>query len=135
MQLSVSKFSSLADAVAAKKAEIDEAAGATRSKYITAVPGQAETYLRKSDDAKAYIAAGSPSDSTSYPWVKADAEAYGITPGEAAEAIMAQEAAWRLLGTGIEIIRLGCKKQLDQATTTAQVNRIATEAIQKLEAV
>lgn len=135
MRLDVSSHASLRDAVDAQKVEIDKAAGSARARHITSVQGQAETYMRKSDNAKAYLAAGSPADLTNYPWVAADAEAYGLTAEQAATSIVEQEKAWQSFGAGIEKIRLGYKVQLDQAVTTAQVNRIARTAIQLLDAI
>jgi hypothetical protein len=133
VRLSVSKYRNLDEAVEAMKAEIDKAAGIARNKYITFGPGQAETYLSKSENAKAYIASGCPENLTDYPWVEADAEAYELTPAEAAAHIISSKNAWSTLGVAIEKVRLGYKHRITKATTSAQVISLANEAIEKLE--
>lgn len=135
MQLNIKKLGDLLATASAQKDAIDNAAGSARARYITTVAGQAETYLRKSEDARRYIAAGETGDTSDYPWVEADAEAFGLTPTQAAVAILEQESIWQSIGTNIERTRLGYKRKIDQATTTAQINQIAREAIQLLEAI
>lgn len=115
------------------KNRIDIKAGNVRAKYITSVPGQAETYTAKYEDAKAYVAANYPVDTTNYPWVKADSEAYGITPRQAADNIITLRNAWTNIGTTVEKIRLAGKTAVEQATTTQAINTAAEQAISQLE--
>jgi hypothetical protein len=115
------------------KNRIDIKAGDTRAKYITSVPGQAETYTAKYEDAKQFAAAGYPLDTTNYPWVKADSEAYGITPKQAADNIIMLRNAWTNIGTTVEKIRLAGKTQVELATTVEQINAAADAAVSQLE--
>lgn len=117
------------------KAEIDAAAGAARSRYITIAPGQAETYLAKAVEARAYLDAGSPEDLSAWPWVRADAAAFGVSGATAATAILANQQAWVGLGTMIEEIRLTAKRAVDAAQTPRERFRIAREAVAQLEGI
>lgn len=117
------------------KAEIDAAAGAARSRHITIAHGQTETYLAKAAEARAYIDAGSPEDLSAWPWVRADAAAFGISGATAANAILANQQAWVGLGTAIEEIRLTAKRAVDAAQTPRECLRIAREAAVQLEGI
>lgn len=125
----------LATAKKSANNEIDIKAGQARSKYITSVPGQSETYTAKYEDAKAFVAAGYPLNTTDYPWVKADSEAYGITPEQSANNIIALRNAWTNIGATVEKIRLGGKTQVNAATTVAEINTIVSQTVATLELV
>jgi len=109
------------------KRRIDLAAGKARAQHITAVDGQAETYLSKYEDALAFEA-GSAGP---HPWVKADAQALSVTAAEAAAAIIAARNAWLAVGVEIERERMSAKKAADDATTTREA-LAAAELIESL---
>lgn len=120
---------------------IDAQAGITRSKYITTVPGQSETYMSKASDAAAYKAAGYPFASlASYPWVQAEAVAInGATPTAAqvkaaADSILAAQAAWLALGTSIEQARRAGSVAVAAASTVAAVQAAQAAAVATLQA-
>lgn len=120
---------------------IDAQAGATRSKYITIVPGQPETYLSKAADAAAYKAAGYPfANLASYPWIQAEAVAInGASPTAAqvkaaADSILAAQAAWVSLGSVIEQQRRAGSEVVKAATTPAAANAAQAAAIAALKA-
>lgn len=117
------------------KAEIDAAAGAARSRHITIAPGQAETYLAKAAEARAYLDAGAPADLDAWPWVRADAAAFGVSGATAATAILANQQAWIGLGAEIEAIRLTAKRAVDAAQTAIERFRIARDAALQLEGI
>jgi hypothetical protein len=120
---------------------IDAQAGSTRSKYITTVAGQSETYMNKATDATAYKAAGYPFASlASYPWTKAEAKAVnGASPTAAqtqaaADGILATLAAWITLGVSIEQARRAGSVAVAAATTVAAVQAALAAAVAALAA-
>jgi hypothetical protein len=133
MKLHVAMPGGLDAARTKAKAEIDAAAGVARSRYITTVPGQAETYLAKAAEARAYINAGEPSDLATWSWIAAEVRATGNSPGGAAGSILANEANWTALGTAIEEIRLTAKRAVDAAQIPRECFRIAHDATGQLE--
>lgn len=84
-------------------AAIDAAAGAARARYITIAPGQEATYLIKADQATAFKAAAYTG--TVPGLVQAEIDATGATAQQAADDILAQEAAWAVLAALIESAR------------------------------
>lgn len=131
----------LANAQNGAYSAIDAQAGATRAKYITTVPGQAETYLSKAADAAAYKAAGYPfANISTYPWVQAEAVAInGATPTAAqvkaaADGILAAQAAWITLGAQIEQARRAGSVAVAAAKTVAAVTAAQAAAITALAA-
>jgi len=106
--------------------KIDVAAGQTRLKYLTSIPGQDATYLAKEADCRAYKAAAYPEDTTGYQWVVAEAEATGLTPTEATDAIILQANQWRVVGSMIEKVRRGGKievsKKIKKSTIEASLS-------------
>lgn len=119
------------------KSAIDVAAGATRSKYLTITPGQEATYLAKEMECSAYRAAGYPELTTDYQWVQAEADATGLTPTEAADAILAQAAQWRTIGSLIEKTRRQGKLALDLLVdpTITSIQASAETTITALQAI
>lgn len=127
----------LSDSKILANTEIDIQAGLTRLKYITDVPGQAETYLQKAQDATNYKVANYPSDNiTNYPYVAGYAIAlYGATPTPlqyqtAADIILEMQAAWIAKGAQIEQARSTGKVLVEMASTIDAINtaRITTIA-------
>ena len=132
---------SLLDARDAANAAIDAQAGATRSKYITTVAGQSETYMSKSADASAYKAAAYPfANLTSYPWVQAEAVAINGAPPTsdqvkaAADGILAAQAAWVAMGAQIEQERRAGSVAVAAASTVAAVQAAQAAAVSTLGA-
>ncbi|EKE78423.1 hypothetical protein [Oceanibaculum indicum] len=111
---------------------IDIVAGAARASVLTMVPGQEMTYLRKEDQARAYLADGDPDDND-YPLLQASvgADAYPAghpnagqlvaTVAEAAAVVMMVSDAWTNLGALIERVRLRGKRLATLAETPAEV--------------
>ena len=113
---------------------IDQAAGRARARYITVAPGQEAVYIVKERQAREYAAAGYPADAVP-PLVQADADALGITPQEAADAIIAKADTWIALAAQIERIRRGGKAAVDQAADAAAVTAARDQAVADLDAV
>lgn len=131
----------LAQSQAVANAAIDVQAGQTRLKYITDVPGQADTYTQKAADAAAYKAAAYPvANIANYPWTQAEGIAInGATPTAAqfqaaADGILAQQAAWVAKGAAIEQARRAGKIAVGAALTVAAVQTAQAAAIAALQA-
>jgi hypothetical protein len=109
------------------KAHVDELAGIERQKYITVSPGQEATYAAKLADAKAYLADAEahlvdnrPWDASQYVWIKAEADALGLTPLDVASKIIAISNQWALVGAHIEAARQLAKQSISAATTVTE---------------
>ena len=75
-------------------ARIDAEAEAVRAQYITPGSGQAMVYGAKQAEARAYQAAGKPSDLTDYPLLGAEVGITTPTASEIAALWLAMEAQW-----------------------------------------
>jgi hypothetical protein len=95
-------------------ARIDAEAGAFRTRFITAVPGQELTYQRKEAEAWAWVTVEAP-DLADYPFLAAEAAATGSAPGDAAAAIIAAAEMWAAIGSAIEGARIGAKRAVTAA--------------------
>lgn len=104
-------------------AQIDLAAGAFRARFITDVPGQAQTYEAKAAEAAAWLTASDP-DPADYPFLSAEAAASGLTVLAVAQTIAATTTEWRHLAAAIEGARMGAKRAVT-AATTAETKRAA----------
>jgi hypothetical protein len=112
---------SLNDAKAAAISEVDALAGKKRMQYITTSPGQDVTYLAKLEDARAYVAAGYPQDSTPFVWIHAEATATGSTAQQTADFIIVTAGLWSAVGAQIEGARQGAKQAINAGQDVADV--------------
>lgn len=97
-------------------AEVDQAAGTARLRYITSVPGQAETYQRKEQQAREWKAAGFTG--TPPVFVAAEAQALGQDPVDVANYIIDTADQWgNFNGPQIEATRRKWKVAIDLAGT------------------
>ena len=101
---------------AALHRKIDQEAGAFRLNFITDVPGQQATYLRKEREALEWSVASVPG---SAPYLEAEAAARGITVAEQAAMILGISSQWGALDVAIEATRIGAKEAVTAATTVA----------------
>jgi len=132
-RLDVTTATDLNDAIARAKDAVDRSAGDARGRYITVVPGQAETYTAKALEAERFLADPAP-DMAKYPMISAEMQAMGYPDGtSAANAILTVRAQWMALGAQIEQIRLKAKRDIEAATTIQQVAQIRHAAVQQLE--
>lgn len=129
----------LARTVAAAHAQIDTAAGKTRARYITVVPGQEATYILKEQQSREYIAAlesdNPPADASAWPLVLAEATATGAGPETAALAVIAQADAWMPLNAQIEQLRIGAKRAVESMSEIAEIRAASTAACAALKAI
>jgi hypothetical protein len=125
----------LADYKSQAQNAIDQAAGLARARYITVAPGQEATYQAKAAEADAYVAAGSPADTTPYPILAAEAQARGISVSDMAELVRTTRDQWTQLAATIEGMRIGGKLAVDAAADHASVDAAKESAVAQLEAV
>ena len=104
------------------RAEVDNAAGAARMRYITDVPGQAATYIMKRDQAEWYSNARLTDLSPSVPiFVQAEADALEADPLYVAQMILKSAQIWERIGGAIEGVRRKGKLAIGKATTPEEV--------------
>ena len=114
--LAVSEFPIKLDMVRAfYHARIDVAAGAERSKYITDVPGQAQTYQRKEDEARRWSEGDEAAHPELYPFMIAEADMRGVPIEQVRDEILAQVNALAPLAAMIEAKRICAKRAVDAA--------------------
>lgn len=96
------------------KAAIDAAAETERLRYMTGGAGQAMTYARKVEQAKAAIDDADPQPGD-YPLLDASVGIDGTDVVSVAAGIVAMDAAWEQVGAAIETVRLSSKRAVDLA--------------------
>lgn len=109
------------------KRRLNDAAGATRLKYITDAPGQDLTYDRKRREALQAIDDPTPT-AQKYPVLAASIGIEVPTTGNAktdfdavCALVISRETAWAAAASQIEAVRLAGIKQIDAAATVAEV--------------
>ncbi|WP_414901206.1 hypothetical protein [Rhizobium cremeum] len=110
---------------------VDVAAERERMRYITGGAGQAMTYQRKADEARACLAAADPQPAD-YPMLSAEVGITAATLTGVAEVVSAAYEAWLSIGARIESTRLGAKAAIDAAKTPEDA-RTAAEVIFRVE--
>lgn len=106
-------------------AKIDREAGAFRSRFITAIPGQETTYRLKEDEALAWQ--DGVSDPADFPYLREEAAAKGVTISAVAALVLAIAAQWRVLNPKIEAARTAAKDAVLAAGTV--VDKTAAAAV------
>lgn len=112
---------------------VDGSAGQARLRYISSSPGQAETYLRKETQARAWKAGGYVGPAPSF--IAAEATVLGEDPIDVAEDVIAQADVWENgKGPEIEATRIGGKAQIRDATDEAGIETALAATIAALDA-
>jgi hypothetical protein len=119
-------FISLAEARADLKRAIDAAAEAERLKYITPGAGQAMTYTRKVEEAKAVQAASDPRP-VDFPLLAASIGIDGEDLQAVAATVLGMDAAWALIGAAIEGARLTAKRAVDDAESVEDARAVVPQ--------
>lgn len=113
--------------------KIDDMAGYARLRYITSVPGQAETYAKKEQQANEWAAASFAGDPPSF--IAAEASALNIPPIDIANQIILLANQWsNIKGPQIEATRRKWKVAAEQATTPQELESILAQAESELNA-
>jgi hypothetical protein len=105
------------------KAQIDAEAERQRLRWITPGAGQAMTYARKVEQAKAVLAAVDPQPAD-YPMLAASIGIDGADIVGVANTVVAMDAAWEQIGAAIEAARLTAKQEIDGAGSVAAVEAV-----------
>lgn len=122
------------------KTLIDENAGKTRVKYVTNIPGQSATYLRKEKHAQSFRDDGYPEASINLPkyrYIKGEVDANGgaITGQQAADTILATADQWDALNQLIESERLKGKIAVKNSVSYDQIITARDSAIAVLQSI
>lgn len=104
---------------------IDQEAGAFRSRFITDVPGQAQTYVRKEIEARSWVEGDEASNPDAYPFMIAEAAIRSVPIEQVRDEIMAQVNALAPIAALIEAKRIYAKRAVDDA---ADIPAIASAA-------
>lgn len=116
----------------AAQAQVDDAAGRARLRYITDVPGQQATYTRKEQQARQWVDSGYAGDAPSF--IAAEAEALGETPQHIAQQVITLADFWAYSkGPEIEAARIKWKAAVRSATTLEAVQAALDAALAELE--
>ena len=105
---------------------IDQEAGAFRSRFITDVPGQAQTYVRKEIEARSWVEGDEVSNPDAYPFMIAEAAIRSVPIEQVRDEIMAQVNALAPIAAMIEAKRIYAKRAVDDA---ADIPAIASAAV------
>lgn len=114
------RLASLKDRV---KAQIDAEAERQRLRWITPGAGQAMTYARKVEQAKAVLSAVDPQPAD-YPMLAASIGIDGADIVGVANTVVAMDAAWEQIGAAIEAARLTAKQSVDAAGSMAAIEAV-----------
>lgn len=105
------------------KSQIDADAEAARARVITIGSGQAMTYIRKAEAARAHLAGDTLSDAQMMR-LNDEATRLGISLDAACQSLVATADAWETIDAHIDNIRLTKKADVDAAKSGAQVASI-----------
>lgn len=112
---------------------VDELAGSARLRYITSVPGQAETYQKKEQQARDWAASGFAGDPPSF--IAAEAEALGRDPQAIATEVIGLADYWgNVKGPQIEASRRKSKVAIETAENSSEIDGIVAQARAELGA-
>jgi hypothetical protein len=107
----------------AAKVAVDAAAAKCRASRLTDGFGQEMLYLQKEAEARACVIDAAP-DTAQYPLLAAEVGSTGATLAEVAVAIIIRADECRADMAAIEAVRLSAKRQVDMATSTAEIESI-----------
>lgn len=124
---------SLADLKAQGLILVDDLAGAARLRYITSVPGQAETYQKKEQQAREWAASSFTGDAPSF--IAAEANALGQNPQELAAEVIGLADYWsNVKGPQIEASRRKWKVAIEAAIDPSLIPGLIESARSELGA-
>ncbi|MCJ7996052.1 hypothetical protein J5N58_16665 [Rhizobium cremeum] len=109
------------------KRAIDAAAERERMRHVTSGAGQAMTYQRKAEEARACLVATNPVPAE-YPMLAAEIGITAATLEGVAQVVNAAYEVWLSIGAQIEAARLSAKNAIN-AAQTAEEAKAAAEAV------
>lgn len=111
--------------------QIDRKAGALRLPFISAIPGQEATYLKKEAEAQRWIAADMPNDpgpAGSYPYAEAESALTGATVAETLLSYAEQAEFMDGINVQIEAVRIHTRARILAAATAEDVAALVASA-------
>lgn len=103
-------------------AYVDSQAERQRQRFISPGDGQAMSYLRKADQAAAYLQAESPDDAD-YPWLAGEAAEIGMDVPSFARYVARQNDIWGAVGPVIERLKAATKAAVRMAAGAADADQ------------
>lgn len=100
---------------------VNSRAEAVRNLFLTPGSGQAITYARKEDEARAWTTEAEPA---AFPFLSAEATATGATLADTAALVLEQANAWVTIGAAIEGNRRGLVVSIEAAADLAELEAI-----------
>jgi hypothetical protein len=114
------------------KREIDQAAGQARLKFITDIPGQAEIYREKYEQAVDFLSSTNQVDYANFPLLRVEANILNLPMKNIAEIIIKKRMNWITKISAIEFIRLNGKQRIDVCTTAKEVQKVVGSIVHQL---
>ena len=123
----------LSEALASAQEQVDVAAGGARLRYITSVPGQAETYAKKEQQARAWAAESFAGEAPSF--IAAEAQALNVSAQSVALEVIGLADYWsNIKGPQIEATRRKWKVAIDSASDPSLIQGLVDAARAELDA-
>lgn len=112
---------------------VDDLAGAARLRYITSVPGQAETYAKKEQQARAWAAESFAGEAPSF--IAAEAQALNVSAQSVALEVIGLADYWsNIKGPQIEATRRKWKVAIEAASDPSLIQGLVDAARAELDA-
>lgn len=111
---------------------IDIAAGLARKRYITDIPGQAEVYREKYEQALDFLSSSGQVRYADYPLLDVESKILDIPMKNIAENVVKCRSVWMTKIAAIESLRLSGKYNISHCTTTSEVVKLRAHIIHKL---
>ena len=102
---------------------VNRLAGGIRTLFVTNLPAQDMIYLRKEQEAKAYLLAVDP-DPSQYPMIQAEIGITGDTEYEIAQTWLNLSNQWVTVAASLETPRLSYIEQITLAQTTGDCDSL-----------
>ncbi|WP_375263733.1 hypothetical protein [Palleronia sp.] len=117
-------------------AEVNNAIGQTRSRYITVIPGQEMIYAEKEKEALEYIRQSGehamvPLDD--FPLIASEVGITASTAYEVAQIVAYLGAAWRRTAAALDKLRLGAIRRIEETTSRLEIDAAVAELKTSLE--
>lgn len=107
---------------------VNQAAGDIRTRFITDIPGQAEIYRAKEDEARAYLLQSPvPLDPAAFPLLAAEVGITAATEHDLAQLWVRMGADWRRIGAQLENLRMAAIARLRDASEPSGIDAALSE--------
>lgn len=118
-----SKDADLAEYRAKGIDQVNALAEVVRAIFVTNIIGQEMIYIRKEEEARAYLSADpEPEDLTDYPFIAAEIGSTGETAHQVAQVYVNLANQWAQLGSEMERARISSINYIESAPDTATID-------------